>query len=275
MTIPEPQPQMAGAEMATDTGELQALAGRYGEVRLAFFKAQLRAMIHYVSPVAADALEREGLSVQDAIERISPPGDWPHRGLQTSNPFGSGNFRFRNANDHSNQVTGRRFERLIEAAVGFIMPSKGGDRGRLAFRVSAHTLEIAMISRDFFLATEAGKGCLQLSVKLPLTMGSRMLDRPVGDIVSHPLLDGRNYPVTRVKQPVDEALTTIGFDTGHTRLVADSPNCICSSDDPLTGPGMKARSSFVENVWLVIQYIGSGDQAAPAAADVIRSSGRR
>lgn len=76
-------------------------------------------------------------------------------------------------------------------------------------------IEVAIVTSDYLLTTSAGKGRLQVSGGIPMTIGAAMVGRAVGSLVRHPLLDERDYPVRRITQTFGSPSSTIVFETGR------------------------------------------------------------
>lgn len=188
---------------------------RYQRARLALFREHLRATVEFVSPLAVDALAAEGLSVDEVVEGFIPPRDWPEVPLRLHDTFRPAGFDFFGASSSRPKAVGRRFEMRHRSGAGIVVRGASDDDGGLGIRVSGDGIEVAILTSEYLLTTSAGKGRLQIAGGLPMTIGGAMTGRSVGEVVSHPLLDGRSYPVRRVTQSFGAGSALIVFDTGR------------------------------------------------------------
>ncbi|MBC3940625.1 hypothetical protein [Sphingomonas albertensis] len=196
----------------------------YRAARLEYFRARVKTMIRHVSPMVHDALADMGLRTADVIDRFRVPDDWPEKSLRTHDTFRPGGYDFlsggRLTDGGGSERWHRRFARRHQGVAGCVIcdPDDRDDRDeKLGFRLCGEGLEIALLTSTYLLTSSAGKGRLHVAQQLPLTIGSAMVGRPVGAIVSHPLLAGRDYPVKRVMQPVG-GTSLIVFETGSTAV---------------------------------------------------------
>lgn len=199
----------------TRSAVLIAKERRYHLARFDLFTEQLHEIVRYVSPLASDALAAEGLSIEEVMKGFLPPRDWPEVPLRLHDTFRPVGFDFFGASSSRPGCVNRRFEKRHRSGAGCVIRGAGEVGGGLGIRLSGDGIEVAILSPDYLLTTSAGKGRLQVRRKIPMTIGGAVLGRPVGDLASHPLLDGRGYPVRRVTQSFGANSSLIVFDTGR------------------------------------------------------------
>lgn len=176
------------------------------------FRQYLRDGVRSASPLLTDAVAAGMLDLQDVLRRMRPA---PSGQAGGSVGWNLSRWQFRLAGRPPGEISSRGFEgrhRWMAAR----LRGEHDPRGRLGVRLDAGTLAIELgVGRDV-ITTHGGEMRLHLRHAIPEVLVNAIVGRPIDDLISHPLLDGRDYPVTDVYVDGDDTL--IAATTGMSRI---------------------------------------------------------
>ncbi|MBB4155066.1 hypothetical protein GGQ80_002983 [Sphingomonas jinjuensis] len=161
----------------------------------AMFRECSGEMIRLVSLLVVDACAAEGVDLDALADTMRPDDVWRRWLGGPPPPLTSPSI------DRLGREA-RRYEagtlpRLLRC--GVVVREHDDPRGALGVRAGAHCLELGMTMPAAALRTRNGEAFLCLRCRLPDTVISAAYDRPLDEIVDHPVLRGSGYRVTRAK----------------------------------------------------------------------------
>ncbi len=157
---------------------------------LATFRAELGAVVRSASPVLIGLLELDGLPLDHAVALIMPQDDWPRKPRLAPSPF---NLSRRPLTLPAKYTSARLPQALSYPANGYRYDRPDG--GHLHLQVMDHSLElVARIGRALFV-TRFGELRIELADELPEAIVTACLGRMIDEVVDHPALRGRGWPI--------------------------------------------------------------------------------
>ena len=194
---------------------------RVGEIRrgsggttLHAFQQEIGATVRSASPFLISLVASQGTSVDELVGRIEPADRWPRW------PNLARSVRFRAARetyDHFEIWTASGWQ-LTVLRRGFghrISFLRSGDDWE-DLEIVNHSLELEGQIGMVKFETLFGTLRLRLDGRLPETLAMACVGRPVGDVIDHASLSGRDWRITEVDDSASPLAQTLVIETGST-----------------------------------------------------------
>lgn len=190
----------------------------YRKERLRIFRMRLQAHIRSVSPLVRDLADARGIGLPGVVDLLRP---YPEL-LRSASLLPTGAPRLRPAAVHSVKRPKlhpwmRTSDMRVSYAVsrkGIVLDAKSGS-GDLGFMVHRGSLIAAGWLGGSWFHTEGDRAHVVLQVDVPETLVAAAVGRSIGQIVSHAVFDGREYPITRAVCVEEAQAVAFTFHTGE------------------------------------------------------------
>ncbi|WCT72620.1 hypothetical protein PQ455_13385 [Sphingomonas naphthae] len=161
--------------------------------RVLLFRRYLQASIRWAPPILIDAVLPAVLI--RALYLLRPEDPWPMMPM----PVGYTDPLMGTRKGYNN-IPSRRARRFIDRFVryGVIIRQPTDPAGGLALRVAGEDLEVGLTFGRSLMSTRRGVLRIEIPRGLPETLQLGAVGRRIHEVIGHELLDGRDYPVTRV-----------------------------------------------------------------------------
>lgn len=177
--------------------------------RLRLYRALLQGTVLRVSPLTLDLIAQAGSSVAVVAEALPVPGEWPWTPLR----YRTASALLRSPKGFGPSNHGpSRFHKL--ATAGVMLRDRHHPLGELGFWTSRTALEAVACPGGCVLQTDGYRARLHLPSPMPDTLLAALPGRPLEQLVSHPVLDGRGYVVERISEGEHGDGPVVGFATG-------------------------------------------------------------
>lgn len=144
----------------------------YRAALMSYYHAHLATTIDTVSPLLIDLSAIHRVDLEDALRRLRPPPGWPQRN--------------------------RRFSQLLRSGVRPpCAHAKGALGGQMTVVQEDSSLEVRAWLGSAFAVSGGGELQLLLPARLPSTIQTAMVGRPLAEVIDHPALRMRTYTVLR------------------------------------------------------------------------------
>lgn len=169
--------------------------------RRAAFRREVGTNVRSASPFLLSLAASVGEQVDRLLDRLDPGTHWPRYPTLSSNPAS-------------------RFQRLREPPRRFVIATPNGDREAVWRRGFGHTVPFICSGRDWAclevvehspevearigsarLETLFGVMRIELDAALPDTIALAIVGRRIGEVIDHPSLRGRPWPIVAVEEP--------------------------------------------------------------------------
>lgn len=162
------------------------------DLRFAVFREEFGAVIRSASPLVLLMLAPQGMTLDEAVERMVPVGGWPiypsltgrfSHSLNSALPLRSSRTRLRR------QLTEPRYHglKIIDTGHDYVLLS-----------VVDHSLDLNATIGPIFLQTRFGELCVEFVHAIPDALLAGCAGRRVGDVVDHEAWRGRDWMIAAV-----------------------------------------------------------------------------
>lgn len=162
------------------------------------FRMELGAGVRSASPLLISMLAIEGLSLDDAVEAITPRHGWPARprlsGSRAAQPAHANLLRYYVAGRPS-QFTRRPPTQITQRPLVSRMFDRAPD-GYFQLNVVDHSLEIEARIGPVLIETRFGELSVELDFELPATVFAASVGRLLEEIVDHQAWRGRGWRIS-------------------------------------------------------------------------------
>ena len=165
--------------------------------RLQSYRSYLQATVRYASPILLAAVGREGVLLDDVVQGLRPPPDWPRRDYDAH--------AYRHAAAALAAGAAGRWSSPGAAMNAYL--ARGGSVVRLAtrslgvliVRVVGGSVEVSLRLGTYRMSSSEGVGRLRLNRFLPETATTGCVGRALSAVVDHPLLRRAAWTVDRIE----------------------------------------------------------------------------
>lgn len=202
---PDPPTNRDWTRMRSARARARSFAAEIAERRdlalLRVFREEIGATVRSVSPFLVSILRVEDRSVDDVVAGISPAGGWPRR-PRLRNPLAGPGGVAKHALRY--YVAGMAGGGGVAASLTddchfYDFTLYGGGLARV--KVVGHSLEVAVVLGAVRLETRFGILRVRLDRRMPETLATACVGRPVEAVVDHVALRGRGWRITGIEEP--------------------------------------------------------------------------
>jgi len=166
--------------------------------RLTLFRRMLQLTVRHVSPLVRDLMNRPAL--ERALHQLRPQPEWPDRFSELdcmTIPLGL-HRRLYSSASASDRSRDRRFQAQL-ARMGAVVRLPSHPAGGLGIVVRGSHLGVCLAAGGATFWSCGGRLWLTVPAEIPETVRCGAVGRPIGDLVGHPALTGRHYPLSRLR----------------------------------------------------------------------------
>lgn len=197
--------------------EALLVEANYLSERLRIYRMRLQAEIRSVSPLARDLADAHGVGLGGVVDLLrSYPELQRCAELQPA-----GRPKLHPGGTHpSSRSRLKPFMRPSDLHVSRAVSSKGivldgySGRGQLGFMVARGDLIAAGWLGECWFRTERERAHIVLRADVPDTLIAAAVGRSIGEIVAHPIFEGRDYPIVRAVRVEEGPAVAFTFHTG-------------------------------------------------------------
>lgn len=190
----------------------------YRQERLRIYRMRLQSQIRSVSSLALDLADMHGAGIHGVAELLRPqfdlqrcaalmpsgrPGLHPRKGR--SGRLAGGSPWMRASDQRVSYAVSRR---------GIVLDAEAG-YGHLGFMIAKGELVAAGWLGECWFHTEGARAHIVLRAEVPETLIAAAVGRSIGQIISHELFAGREYPISRAVRIDDGPAVAFTFETGR------------------------------------------------------------
>lgn len=200
---------------------------------LRIHRMRLQAGIQSISPLVRDLADAHGIGLHGVAAMLRPQSE-----LQRCESLLQGRrARLMPAPQHTDRRDYRNpWMRASDTRVSYAVSRKGvvmdavSGSGHLGFMVSAgHLIAAGWLGACWF-HTDGDRAHIVVRAELPATLTSAAIGRDMGRIVSHPALDGRDYPIIRAVGIEEGPAVAFTFKTGLVPFEMPWPDLLAFTD---------------------------------------------
>jgi hypothetical protein len=179
-------------------------------LRLASFRSYLTATVVSMSALVPDVLALVASDVPSALQRIRPGSSWPSITKLEAEYGRTGPTTNRRVK------VGKRFFKRPAPLMGDAVLAEGALGDWVEAKIFGGSLDVTLRGGSFELSTQDGTGYVRCGGKLPDTVISACVGRPLTDVVDHPILQSRGFVISDAAQVAGASSLT--FDVGRLPL---------------------------------------------------------